>query len=133
MFLFLLGTKAHLNRVPYLPNDNFTYPGVNTTNYIPDNYMSQRFIGYTKLEILDIRNKKDVCYFIRLTKDFYVDWQTGFDSHGDRILLSIMLQKCFLVAKQQFSMQKITLFFSSGVNILGLQVSKELDLPLTMS
>ncbi|KAI7893612.1 uncharacterized protein EV154DRAFT_549735 [Mucor mucedo] len=39
--------------------DNFTYPGVNTTNYIPDNYMSQRFIGYTKLEILDIRNKKD--------------------------------------------------------------------------
>ncbi|KAG2213072.1 hypothetical protein INT47_011221 [Mucor saturninus] len=42
-----------------IDKDNFTYTGVNTTNYIPDNYMSQRFIGYTKLEILDIRNKKN--------------------------------------------------------------------------
>ncbi|KAI7893664.1 uncharacterized protein EV154DRAFT_600714 [Mucor mucedo] len=36
-------------------NNNFTYPGINATNYIDDG-LQQRFIGYTKLEALDIRN-----------------------------------------------------------------------------
>ncbi|KAG2213036.1 hypothetical protein INT47_011185 [Mucor saturninus] len=39
-------------------NNNFTYPGINATNFIDDG-LQQRFIGYTKLEALDIRNTEN--------------------------------------------------------------------------